>query len=257
MTSSSPQPTLRHLDLEEHLDDPAKKQRYVTAMFDIIAPKYDGFTRAFSFGMDQAWKRELLGAVRSRVPPDGVALDLASGTGDLSLAVSRLLPRGRVTGIDLSPEMVKVAKRRAEESHADNVAFELGDLTALGVPDASVDLVTIGYGLRNVPDFRAAIRQIARVLKRGGILANLDFARPGNALWRSLYLNYLSVTGNLAGWWIHGEGAVYGYIARSIEKFVSWPELSKAIEESGLEVLTASPKLLGGVCLHVARKNDR
>jgi demethylmenaquinone methyltransferase / 2-methoxy-6-polyprenyl-1,4-benzoquinol methylase len=248
--------TLRHMSLEEHLDDPSKKQRYVTTMFDIIAPKYDGFTRAFSFGMDQAWKKELLERVAPRVPSDGVALDLASGTGDLSFAVSRLVPGGRVEGIDLSPEMVRIAKRRAEMYQAANVEFALGDLTALAVPDDSVDLVTIGYGLRNVPDFRAALRQIARVLKRGGIFANLDFARPRNAAWRFAYLAYLAVSGNLAGWWIHGEGPVYGYIARSIEKFVSWQELSKDIEDSGLEILSATPKLLGGVCLHVAEKKN-
>jgi demethylmenaquinone methyltransferase/2-methoxy-6-polyprenyl-1,4-benzoquinol methylase len=245
------------MDLEEHLDDPSKKQRYVTAMFDIIAPKYDGVTRLLSLGMDQAWKKELLERVRPKVGPDGIALDLASGTGDLAFAVSRLVPRGRVIGIDLSAEMVKIAKRRAERQGLTNVEFRLGDLTELGLPDESVDLVTIGYGLRNVPDFRAALARIARVLKPGGVFANLDFARPRNRLWRSLYLGYLALTGNLAGFLIHGEGAVYGYIARSIEKFVSWQELSTEIEDRGFDIVATSPKLAGGICLHVATKSKK
>lgn len=254
MTTPTESPTLRHMDLEEHLNDPSKKQQYVTTMFDIIAPKYDWFTRAFSFGMDAAWKKELLGHVKDKVKPDANCIDLASGTGDLSFAVSQLVPQGRETGIDISPEMVKIAKGRVEKSGVKNVSFQVGDMTAIDLPDNSVDLVTIGYGLRNVPDFKAALRQIARVLKPGGILANLDFARPRNALWRFMYLTYLTITGNIAGWWMHGEGAVYGYISRSIAKFVTWQDLSKAMEECGLEVLVTSPKLVGGVCLHVARK---
>jgi demethylmenaquinone methyltransferase/2-methoxy-6-polyprenyl-1,4-benzoquinol methylase len=242
------------MDLEEHLNDPSRKQQYVTTMFDIIAPKYDWFTRVFSFGMDAAWKKELLGYVKAQVKPDGNCIDLASGTGDLSFAVAQLVPQGKETGIDISPEMVKHAKARAEKAGLPNVSFQVGDMTAIDLPDNSVDVVTIGYGLRNVPDFRAALRQIARVLKPGGLLANLDFARPRNFLWRFMYLTYMSITGNIAGWWMHGEGPVYGYISRSIAKFVSWQDLSKAMEECGLEVVKTSPKLLGGVCLHVAKK---
>src|SRR5436190_14363151 len=104
MTTTSG-PTLRNMDLEEHLNDPSKKQQYVTTMFDIIAPKYDGFTRWFSFGMDAAWKKELLGHVKDKVPPTGNCVDLASGTGDLSFAVSQIVPQGKETGIDISPDM--------------------------------------------------------------------------------------------------------------------------------------------------------
>lgn len=249
-----PEPTLRHMDLEEHLNDPARKQQYVTTMFDIIAPKYDWFTRIYSLGMDQPWKKELLAHVADKVPADGSALDLASGTGDIAFAVGTLLTRGKVLGIDVSPEMVRIAQSRQQKGGVPNVRFQVGDMMKLDLPDASMDVVSIGYGLRNVPDFRGALREIARVMKPGAILANLDFARPRNFLWRFTYLTYLSITGNFVGWWVHGEAAVYGYISRSIAKFVSWQDLAKAMEESGLEVLATRPKLLGGVCLHVARK---
>src|SRR5215831_9759738 len=85
-TTAAPR-TLRNMVLEEHLNDPSKKQRYVTAMFDIIAPKYDRFTRWFSFGMDAVWKKELLEHVKDKVRPGATCIDLASGTGDLSFAV--------------------------------------------------------------------------------------------------------------------------------------------------------------------------
>lgn len=246
--------TLRDMVLEEHLNDPSKKQQYVTAMFDIIAPKYDRFTRWFSFGMDAVWKKELLEHVKDKVKPDATCIDLASGTGDLSFAVAQIVPQGHVTGIDFSAEMVNIAKMRAEAALAPNVSFQEGDMMALDLADRSVDLVTIGYGLRNVPDLRAALCQIARVLKPGGILANLDFNRPRNVVWRFLFLTYLTIIGNLYGWCMHGEGPVYGYIARSIAKFVTLQELSDEMKAADLEVLVTNPKLFGGVCMQIARK---
>jgi demethylmenaquinone methyltransferase/2-methoxy-6-polyprenyl-1,4-benzoquinol methylase len=97
------------MDLEEHLRDPSRKQGYVTTMFDLISPRYDAFTRAFSFGMDAAWKRELVDAVVARVPSDSAIADLACGTGDLALALARRLPRARIEGLDASPRMVDLA----------------------------------------------------------------------------------------------------------------------------------------------------
>ncbi|HET7456952.1 MAG TPA: class I SAM-dependent methyltransferase, partial [Gemmatimonadaceae bacterium] len=229
-----PPTPLHDLDVDAHLDDPAIKQRFVTPMFDIIASRYDRFTRIFSFGMDRGWKEALLADAVAGAPSSGaVVLDLACGTGDLAFAAASRLSGARVTGIDASPAMIDEAKarRRAQAGGAaGTVAFRVGDMSRLdGVADASVDLVTAGYGFRNVPDFRAAVAECARVLEPGGRLLTLDFYRPESALWRVLFLGYLRVAGDLVGWLWHREPVVYGYIARSIDHFVSWREFSAAL----------------------------
>lgn len=246
-------PTLRGLDMEAHLATPAIRQRYVTTMFEMIAPKYDRFTRAFSFGMDVAWKNELLAQLRPTLATDARVLDLACGTGDLAAALARLVPDGGVHGVDAAPAMIACARERGQGTS--NLRFDVGDMMRLEHADASQDVVTIGYGLRNVPDHRAALREIHRVLKPGGTLANLDFALPEPGPWRRLFLAYLKTMGDVYGWLWHGEPEVYGYISRSIAHFVTLKQLAADLAATGFEVVYESPKLNGGVCLHVARRH--
>ena len=249
-------PALRELDLEAHLRDPARRQAFVTPMFDLIAPRYDRFTRVFSFGMDAGWKRQLVRWMRDAVRPGATVLDIACGTGDLAFAAARLATGGRVTGVDASPRMIEQARRRArdEEGVASAVRFAVGDMMRLDAPDASVDVVTAGYALRNAPDFRVALDEIARVLRPGGVLLTLDFYRPRSVAWRAPFLAYLAAAGNVVGWLWHREPVAYGYIARSIEHFVSWQDFAAALAERGLAVEEVRRKLLGGIALHRARR---
>jgi demethylmenaquinone methyltransferase/2-methoxy-6-polyprenyl-1,4-benzoquinol methylase len=246
---------LAQLDLEAHLADPAIKQRFVTPMFDIIAPRYDRFTRVFSFGMDRHWKAELTRWLTDAIQPAARVLDLACGTGDLAFAAAARAVNGRVLGVDASSAMIDLARARAkrEASHG-NVDFQVGDISVLDVPSASVDAVTAGYALRNVPDYVRTVREIARVLKPGGVLLTLDFYRPESALWRTLLLSYLSAAGNWVGWLWHREPVVYGYIAPSIDHFVSWQRFSGTLEQYGLRVVSVQTKLFGGVALHFATR---
>ena len=245
---------LQALDLEAHLADPALKQRFVTPMFDVIAPRYDAFTRIFSFGMDRGWKRELLADVREVAAPNAAVLDLACGTGDLALDISRLVPTARITGLDASGAMIDLAERRRVATGADRVRFVVGDMSALDLPAASVDVVTAGYGFRNVPDHHGALREVARVLRPGGYLLTLDFYRPRNALWRNLLVGYLTVAGSLIGWLWHRAPVVYAYLGPSVRHFVSWQSFSRSLDAAGLVVERVSPKVLGGIALHRARR---
>ncbi|MGV3708035.1 MAG: ubiquinone/menaquinone biosynthesis methyltransferase [Gemmatimonas sp.] len=257
------------LDVNAYLRDPARKQEFVTPMFDIIAPRYDEFTRVFSFGMDGGWKREALAAAIEAVRPRAHALsrsrgsmqilDLACGTGDLAFALAIALPESYVTGIDASPRMIEKAGERLEREGTntawrERIQMRVGDMSALQAGDASVDLVTAGYGVRNVPDAAHAVREMARVLRPGGTLATLDFYRPRNAVWRTLLLQYLSVAGNLVGWWWHRDPVVYGYIARSIDHFMSWQSFSALLEREGFAVQRVVRHLGGGIALHIATR---
>lgn len=245
---------LRELDLEEHLADPAIKQDFVTPMFDVIAPRYDRFTRLFSFGMDRGWKRELLVGLDRVAPADASVLDIGTGTGDLALDVAARLPHARVTGIDASPAMVGTAERRRPPSVADRVQFVVGDMTRIPAADASVDLATAGYALRNAPDHGAALAELARVLKPGGRLLVLDFYRPEHAVWRRLFVTYLRVAGAIFGWVWHRVPVVYAYLGPSVAHFVSWRQFSDSLVANGFEVQHVTPKLLGGIAIHRARR---
>ncbi len=246
------------LDVEAFLRDPARKQAFVTPMFDVIAPRYDEFTRFFSFGMDAGWKRAAMRAAIAPLadgrPPERV-LDLASGTGDLAVGLARLLPRAEVTAIDASPRMIAHASERLTTSERDvaaRVDARVGDMMALALPDATFDLVTASYGVRNVPDAAQSIREMRRVMRPGGRVVLLDFYRPEMVLWRSLLLGYLRLAGDAVGWWWHRDPVVYGYIARSIEHFMSWQEMQTLLSTSGFEVTRVVRYLGGGVARHEA-----
>lgn len=234
-------------------------------MFDVIAPRYDQFTRVFSFGMDATWKREAVRvvshALRSAEQTPPRVLDLACGTGDFAFSVARAVmdrhPGVEVLGLDASHEMIRHATERLSGADADvaaRVSVGTGDMTQLPVRSGSMDVVTAGYAVRNAPDPVLAIREAARVLRSGGLYVTLDFYRPEFAPWRVLLLNYLAVAGNLVGWSWHRTPVIYGYIARSIDHFMSWQAFSRALSENGFRTRSVRRWLGGGVALHVAER---
>ena len=245
---------LHALDVDRHLRDPALKQRFVTPMFELVAPRYDEFTRRFSFGMDAAWKRTLVAHAATAAPPSSRCLDIACGTGDLAYALARARPDAVVTGVDVSGRMLQIARERGTRLFAPNVALAGGDLSALPCRPASIDLVTGGYALRNAPEWREGLAELARVLRPGGTLLTLDFYRPSGALWRVLFLRYLAAAGGVYGWLWHREPVAYGYIARSIAQFVSWREFSEGLRASGFRVTEVRRWLGGGIAMHAATR---
>jgi demethylmenaquinone methyltransferase/2-methoxy-6-polyprenyl-1,4-benzoquinol methylase len=255
--STEPEALLARLDLEEHLENPHIKQRFVTTMFDAVARTYDRFTRAFSYGMDRGWKRELVNILASKAPRDGFVVDLACGTGDLAFAAAAYVPDSRAVGVDVSRRMLAAADARRKAQDVTRVRFVTGDMLHIAARDQAADVVTVGYGIRNTPDFGAALDEIVRVLKPGGLLLTLDFYRPANPVWRALFLGYLRVAGSVFGLLWHRQAVVYGYIGPSIRHFISWQEMSAALEARGFVVEQVRRKLLGGICIHVAHKNGR
>jgi len=246
--------TLRQLNRDAYLSNPARKQQYVNAVFDTVARSYDRFTRLCSLGMDSGWKRELVHLLKDRLEPHHQILDLASGTGDLAFALARWVRRGRVIGLDVSEPMVSLAEQKRQARHTCNIEFRVGDLMATSFADNTLDAVTVSYGLRNSPDYRLALAEIHRVLKPGGYLASLDFVRPENPLWRFLFVKSLLAACNFYGWLWHGEPGVYGYLAHSIAYHATNREFCGALADAGFEVIVERPKLFGAVYLHLARK---
>jgi ubiquinone/menaquinone biosynthesis methyltransferase len=229
------------------LDRADTKAVYVRRLFTTIADRYDLITRLLSYGQDRRWKRRL--ADLSGVQPGISALDLACGTGDIAFELSR---RGaRVTGLDLTHRMLQLANAKPS---AGAVRFVTGDMMTLPFADASFDLVTTGYGIRNVPRIEPAVAEIRRVLRPGGRLLSLDFNRPANPMIRGLYLAYLSVVGSVLGFVLHRDPDTYRYIPESIRRYPGAAGVAAMLERDGFEDAQVIPLLGGLMAINVARR---
>jgi len=205
------------LNLKEHISSKEKKQRYVNRLFETIAPRYDFFTAAMSYGMDRGWKRVLV--EMAELKGDEKVLDLACGTGDITFEVARRIDRGQGIGLDITQGMLDIAERKRRLSELDHVSFHRADILSMPFSDESFDRVTGGYALRNVPDLAAALAEIKRVLKPGGRFLSLDFAHPRSRIYRWLYLRYLTVVGSAAGLVLHGDADTYRYIPETLKLY--------------------------------------
>jgi len=228
-------------------------------VFATVAPSYDRFTRVFSFGMDARWKRQLAAWVAEVVAPDDVVMDLACGTGDVIEAVGRARASGGqgppvMMGLDPNAPMLRLARERLGRPAQPRPRLLRADLMALPIAGGSVAAVTVAYGFRNVPDARAALTDVARVVRPGGWLFDLDFFRPERPRWRRLYLWYLRAAGRAAGRWWHGEAETYGYLGRSLERWVTPTDFQSLLGDTGFRVDRVVRHLGGGICLHRARR---
>lgn len=235
--------------LERAFDSPEAKRAYNRRLFATIAPRYDLITRLLSYGQDARWKRRVAAIVREE-SEGRRALDLACGTGDVALS---LAATHDVVGLDLTQAMLALAKVRAAGS-VGHTSWLAGDMTALPFPDASFDVVTTSYGLRNVPALETAVREIARVLRPGGVLVSLDFNKPRNAAVRALYLGYLTTVGSLMGLALHGDPDTYRYIPHSIRRYPGAEGVASLLEKNGFRDVRVESKLGGLMSIHVARR---
>jgi demethylmenaquinone methyltransferase/2-methoxy-6-polyprenyl-1,4-benzoquinol methylase len=235
------------MHLDSAFDSPEAKRRYNARLFTKIAGRYDFITRLLSYGRDQAWKRDLM--ARAAIQPGDRVLDLATGTGDLAIAAAS--SGAAVVGLDLAPRMIHLARAKPEASA---VRFLVGDMTALPLPPASVDVVTTGYGLRNVPDLDRAIAEIGRVLRPGGRFLSLDFEKPASPGWRRAYFAYLTVVGSTVGTLLHGDPDTYRYIPASLRRYPGAYVVAERLRAHGFASAEVIPKMGGFMAIHVARR---
>lgn len=246
-------------ELERAFDSPEAKRAYNRRLFATIAPRYDLITRLLSYGQDARWKRrvaDIVDAESARVRGSGVQgsrrrlLDLACGTGDVALS---LAASHDVAGLDLTPAMLTIASRRAAAAGV-RVPWIAGDMTVLPFGDATFDVVTTSYGLRNVPVLEMALAEIARVLRPGGLLVSLDFNKPRVGVVRAVYLGYLTAMGSLMGLALHGDADTYRYIPHSIRRYPGAEGVASRMRAAGFNDVRLEPKLGGLMTIHVARR---
>jgi len=218
---------------------------FVQKAFAAIAPRYVLANHVLSGGIDVLWRRRV--AARARDLRPARVLDLATGSGDLAAAVGAACPEAQVIGADFCAPMMAHARRRGLPH------LVVADGMALPFADGAFDLVTVGFGLRNMADYGGAIREMARVLRPGGTLMVLDFSQPAPWL-RGAYKLYLHRVLPAVAGALTGERGAYEYLGGSIEQFPSGPAMTALLDAGGFRASRWIP-LTGGIAsLYVATK---
>ncbi|HYO07553.1 MAG TPA: bifunctional demethylmenaquinone methyltransferase/2-methoxy-6-polyprenyl-1,4-benzoquinol methylase UbiE [Tepidisphaeraceae bacterium] len=234
----------------------ADKRRRVRQMFAAIAPSYDLNNRLHSLWQDQRWRKKAVSLAELK-PLDEV-IDVACGTGDLSLAFAKALDQlrelrmphqgvaGNVLGVDFTFEMLPIANRK---SKATNCKFVNGDAQSLPLPDASADVASIAFGIRNVQDPAAAVREFHRVLRPGGRVIVLEFSLPTNPLLRGLYNFYFRQVLPRTATLISGDKTgAYKYLPQSVNTFIGRQQMMRMLADAGFGQIEQFPMTFG-VCV--------
>lgn len=228
--------------------------RKVKGIFSSIADRYERFNAVSSFGAYRGWIRKLVEL--APVTSDSVVLDVAGGTGDITFAVARTKHPARIHCTDLVPEMLEVAKGHMADGDSDGVpvTFEVIDAQDMDLPDEMCDVLTVAYGIRNMPERERALSEMMRVLKPGGTLVCLEFSTPPNRLWNGLYQLYLTHMIPFWGGLITHDRSGFVYLSRSIKAFPNQEAFAKMLEDAGFESV-AWTNLTGGIAaIHTAKK---
>ncbi len=224
-------------------DEPSRQK--VWHMFDRIAPRYDLLNRLLSFRQDVAWRRRMARQVQAKTGL--VLLDIATGTADQIISLMR--GNNRITsavGVDMSEGMLGFGREKIRKLNwADRVVLKTGDAMKIPEPDATFDVATMSFGIRNVLNVTEALREVHRVLKPGGRALILEFSTPGNRLFRPLYFFYLRHVLPVLGGILSGDRSAYRYLNRTIETFPSGREFCAIMEAAGFERVQAIPLTFG------------
>ena len=216
-------------------------------MFGSIARRYDLANHVLSCGFDFVWRKRAAQIVSDWKPT--TIVDLAAGTGDLTLALEKILPHAEIVAADFSEEMLAVARSKGVRRTVN------ADALALPFRDGSFDCLTIAFGLRNIKDWGAAVREMARVLNDRGHALIMEFSLPQMSILRAAYRFYLHRVLPLIGSLLTRKKSAYDYLGDSIEKFPGGEAMLRLIEANGFRNATAEPLSGGVVTIYAAEKS--
>lgn len=229
----------------------AKKQQ-VEEMFDSIAGKYDFMNRFFSAGIDMAWRKKTI-RLLSKASPKKI-LDIATGTADMAIMACKLLDPEKVTGIDLSAEMLEVGRKKVEkEGFANKIELLKGDAEAINFPDNSFDAVMAAFGVRNFENLENGLKEMLRVLKPGGTLIILEFSKPKSGI-KSLYNLYMGIVAPEIARWFRQNKEAYQYLNRSSNAFPDRLDFVNILNQIGFSETDYNPLSFGICCIYKGRK---
>ncbi len=229
-----------------------RKTEQVERMFDRIAPAYDRLNHTLSLGIDRWWRRHALRRLKPFRPQQ--MADVATGTGDFAILACRMLRPQRLVGVDISEGMMEVARRKVRQAGLEDcIRFQREDCEALPFPDASLDAVTVAFGIRNFEHLDKGLGEMCRVLRKGGHLVILELSAPERFPMKQLYRLYSRLI-PVAGRLVSRDGSAYAYLPASIRAFPQGEVMQQSIRHAGFGEVSFR-RLTFGVCtLYIATK---
>lgn len=233
------------------------KEKRVHEVFEKIYGKYDKMNSIISFQRHKAWRKDVM--KQMKVHPGARCLDVCCGTGDWSFALAEAAgSTGHVTGLDFSGNMLSVAKDRKQAANVgQQLEFIQGNAMELPFPDATFDYVTIGFGLRNVPDYLTVLKEMYRVLKPGGIAVCLETSQPSLPVFRQLYYMYFHFVMPVLGKLIAKSYKEYAWLYESAKDFPGKKKLKSMFSEAGFERVHVKSYTGGVAAMHMGFKEKK
>jgi demethylmenaquinone methyltransferase / 2-methoxy-6-polyprenyl-1,4-benzoquinol methylase len=231
----------------------SKAPTRIAGMFDAIAARYDLLNRVLSGGVDQWWRRRAVTSLR--LTGRETLLDVCTGTADVAVMACRRGGAARAMGVDFSHEMLRVGLRKVRRrASGGSILLVRGDATRIPATDASVDAVTIAFGIRNVQQPELACRELARVVRSGGRLAVLEFGMPRSPFFRRVYTWYSNRVLPAIGKLVSRHGSAYDYLPESVSRFPPPEEFGQMLQDSGFPHVEIVPLSFGIVYLYAAQR---
>jgi len=235
-------------------DDPDRsKKEQVAEMFDRVANRYDVMNRLLSAGIDIKWRKKAILQLKNDKPKQ--ILDVATGTCDMAIISYKLLRPEKITGIDISGEMLKVGRKKIEKEGLTSVIeLQTGDSETINFADNSFDAVTVAFGVRNFENLESGLKEMLRVLKPGGKLIVLEFSRPRTKIFRSLYNLYMSIVAPEVARWIARNKKAYQYLNQSANLFPERQNFVDILNRTGYSNTSFKPLSAGICCIYIGEK---
>ena len=229
------------------------KKSHIRSMFDRIAPSYDRLNHLLSLNIDRLWRRQVVRIVREQAPSR--ILDVATGTGDLAIDLARRLPDVQLLGADISEEMLAIARTKIARNGLDSrIELTVEDAERLSLAEASVDTVTVGFGVRNFADIDAGLREFHRVLKPGGQAVVLELSRPDNRIVRTVFEWYFHRLLPRIGGLISRDRKAYEYLPASVKAFPAPERFLGMMQAAGFRNCRARSQSFGIARIYTGEK---
>ena len=237
--------------LESNMENVSAEKKNIGSLFDRIAGHYDRFNHLLSLNIDKSWSRKTVKQLR----PCDQLLDVAVGTADLSIEILRRQKANRITGLDLSTEMMKIGAQKVQKQGLSaSIDFVLGNAQDMPFGDGEFDGLTCAFGVRNFSCLEKGLAEFHRVMAPGGQLAILEFSLPGNPVIRFFYKFFLEHIMPLVGSMISHDRPAYNYLNKSVQNFVYGDAMVKKIEEAGFHSVASRPMTFGIATLYTAER---